>query len=77
MKRAYAIHINDHMIAKQIVRVRYYYSFMQIDYINYMRMWHKCQIYIYKFYTSSTLLNNLIASWPFSIQAWMLLNISL
>ena len=41
-------HANGHMMARQIMRARYYWMILENDCINYARKCHKCQIYANK-----------------------------
>ena len=60
-------HTNGHVMARQIMRVGYYWMTLEGDCINYVRKYHKCQIYADKIHVLPTSLNVMVSSWHFSI----------
>ena len=60
-------HANMHVMARQIMRVRYYWMTLENDYINYVQKCHKCQIYVNKIHVPPTSLNVMVSPWPFSM----------
>ena len=54
-------------MAKQIMRLGYFWTTMESDYINYARKCHKCQIYADKIHVPPSPLHVMTAPWPFSI----------
>ena len=52
---------------KQIMRIGYYWMTLENDCINYVRKYHKCQIYADKVHVPPTSLNVLVSPWPFSM----------
>jgi hypothetical protein len=60
-------HANDHTMASQIQRLRYFWLTMERDYAHYVRKCHKCQIYSDKINTPPTLLFNMTSPWPFDM----------
>ena len=60
-------HANGHQIAKQIMRVGYYWLTLERDCINYARKCHKCQIYANKIHVPPMPLHVMTAPWPFSM----------
>ena len=60
-------HASGHVMARYIMRVRYYWMTLEGDCINYVRKCHKCQIYTDKIHVSPTLLNVMVSPWPFSM----------
>lgn len=62
------VHANGHVMAKKILKAGYYWTTMEIDYYNYVRMCHKCQTYADKVHVPLTPLNVLISPWPFFME---------
>ena len=60
-------HASGHVMARQIMRARYYWMTLENDCINYVQKCHKCQIYADKIHVSPTSLNVMVSPWPFSI----------
>ena len=60
-------HASGHVMARQIMRVGYYWMTLENDCINYIRKCHKCQIYAERIHVPSTSLNVMVSPWPFSI----------
>ena len=58
-------HANGHVVARQIMRAIYYWITLENDCINYVRKFHKCQIYANKIHVSPTSLNVMVSPWPF------------
>ena len=46
----YGTHSSGHLMTRQIMRVKYYWMTLKSDCINYVRKFHKCQIYADKIY---------------------------
>eukprot|EP00258_Populus_trichocarpa_P025576 XP_024441595.1 uncharacterized protein LOC112324178 [Populus trichocarpa] len=62
-----ATHANGHTMAKQIQRSGYFWLTMEKDCIDYVRKFHKCQIYGDKINAPPTPLFNMISPWPFDM----------
>ena len=60
-------HASGHVMARQIMRVRYYWMTLENDCINYVQKCHKCQIYEDKIHVSPTSLNIMVSPWHFSM----------
>ena len=58
-------HSSGHTMAKNILRVGYYWSTMETDCHHHSRTCHKCQIYDDKVHVPLVPLNVLTAPWPF------------
>ena len=58
---------SGHVMAKQIMRAKYYSMTLENDYIKYVQKCHKCQIYADKIHVPLTSLNIMVSPWPFSI----------
>ena len=54
-------------MARQIMRVGYYWMTLENDCINYVCKCHKCQIYTDKIHVLPTSLNVMVSPWPFSM----------
>ena len=54
-------------MARQIMKVGYYWMTVENDCINYVRKCHKCQIYADKIHVPPTSLNVMVSPWPFSM----------
>lgn len=54
-------------MANKILRASYYWTTMEFDCLNDVKMCHKCQIYADKIHVPPTTLNVLTSSWPFSM----------
>ena len=54
-------HASGHVMARQIMRARYYWMTLENDYINYIRKCHKCQIYADKIHVPPTSLNAMVS----------------
>jgi len=63
----FGTHMNDHSIARKILRAGYFWLTMENDCCVHVRKCHKCQVYADKVNVVPTLLNVLTAPWPFSI----------
>ena len=61
------VHASGHVMARQIMRVGYYWMTLENDCINYVRKCHKCQIYADKIHVLSISLNVMVSPWPFSM----------
>ncbi|KAK8624504.1 hypothetical protein V6N13_065845 [Hibiscus sabdariffa] len=59
-------HPNGFIMARRIMRFRYYWSTMESDCINYARKCHKYQIYVDKLHTPPQPLHVMTSPWPFS-----------
>lgn len=53
-------------MAKKILRDGYYWTTMEVDYYNFIKRCHKCQIFGDKIHVPPTPLNILTSPWPFS-----------
>ncbi|WRX16388.1 Ribonuclease H domain - like 10 [Theobroma cacao] len=62
-------HASGHILARQIMRVGYYWLTLEADCINFARKCHKCQIYADKIHAPPSPLHIFMAPWPFSIWA--------
>ena len=60
-------HASGHVMARQIMRVGYYWMTLENDCIKYVRKCHKCQIYANKIHVLLTSLNVMVLLWPFSM----------
>ena len=60
-------HASGHVMARQIMRVGYYWMILENDCINYVRKCHKYQVYADKIHVPPTSLNVMVSPWPFSI----------
>ena len=63
----YGTHVSEHIMARQIMRAGYYWMTLENDCINYVRKYHKCQIYADKIHIPLTSLNVMVSPWPFSM----------
>ena len=61
-------HASGHVMARQIMRVGYYWMTLKNDYIKYVRKYHKCQIYADKIHVPPTTLNVMVSPRPFSMR---------
>ena len=57
----YGTHASGHVMARQIMRVRYYWMMLEGDCINYVRKYHKCQIYVNKIHVSPSSLHLMVS----------------
>ena len=60
-------YVSEHVMARQIMRVGYYWMTLENDCINYVRKCHKCQIYTDKIHVPPTSFNVMVSPWPFSM----------
>ena len=60
-------HANGHKMARQVMRVGYYWSTLESDCIKYARKCHKCQIYSNKIHVPPIELHVMAPPWPFSM----------
>ena len=60
-------HVNGHKMVRQVLRAGYFLLTMELDYIKYVRRYHKCQIYANKAHAPASPLHVLTAPWPFSM----------
>ena len=60
-------HANGHKMARQVMRVGYYWSTLESDCIKYARKSHKCQIYSDKIHVPPIELLVMAPPWPFSM----------
>lgn len=60
-------HENGKSMAKNILRVRYYWFFMEDDCFSYVKRCHKSQIYADNIHIPQISLNVLTSLWPISI----------
>ena len=63
----FGTHASGHIMARQIMRVGYYWMTLENDCISYVRKCHKCQIYTNKIDVPPTSLNVMVLSWSFSM----------
>ncbi|XP_050920978.1 uncharacterized protein LOC127138547 [Lathyrus oleraceus] len=61
------VHAKGPAMAKKILQDGYYWTTMEVDYYNFVRRCHKCQIYGDMIYVPPTPLNVLTSPWPFSM----------
>ncbi|XP_050908378.1 uncharacterized protein LOC127122002 [Lathyrus oleraceus] len=61
------VHAKGPAMAKKILRAEYYWTTVKVDYYNFVRRYHKCQIYGDKIFVPPTPLNILTSPWPFSM----------
>ena len=54
-------HASGHIMARQIIRVEYYWMTMENDCINHVRKCHRCQIYVDKIHVPPTSLNVMVS----------------
>lgn len=70
------IHVNGHVMAKKFLRASYYLTTMEFDCFNYVKRWHKFQIYVDKVCVPPTPLNVLTSPCVFSMRGfdmiWMI-----
>lgn len=57
-----ATYANAYMMAPQIIQVGYYWLTLGRDYIEYFRIYHKCQIYANKKHASTLPLYDMVVS---------------
>ncbi|XP_047326474.1 uncharacterized protein LOC124930156 [Impatiens glandulifera] len=60
------LHVNGMTLTKKILRLRYYWQNLKQEYVNYVRIYHQCQIYANLKHTPASLLYNMISPWSFS-----------
>jgi len=60
-------HASGHRMAKQIMRLGYYWLTMETDCINHARKCHKCQIYDDQIHVPPNPLHVISSPWPFSM----------
>jgi len=60
-------HSSGHRMAKQIMRLGYYWLAMETDCINHARKCHKCQIYADQIHVPPNPLHVISSPWPFSM----------
>jgi hypothetical protein len=58
-ERICSTHVSGYMMARKIQRVGYFWMTLERDYINYVRKYHKCQVYSDKINTPPISLFNL------------------
>ncbi|XP_058722923.1 uncharacterized protein LOC131594738 [Vicia villosa] len=63
----FGTHSSGHTMAKKILRAGYYWSTMETDCHNHVRICHKCQIYADKVHVPPVPLNVLTSPWPFAM----------
>ena len=63
-------HASGHVMARQIMRVGYYWMTLENNCISYVRKYHKCQIYADKIHVPPTSLNVMVSLWPTQCRAW-------
>ena len=66
-KGVYGTHASGHIMARQIMRVGYYWMTLENDCVNYVRKCHKCQIYADKIHVPPSPLHVMMPPWPFSM----------
>ena len=60
-------HASVHIMTRQIMRAGYYWMILENDCINYVRKYHKCQIYADKIHVPPMSLNVMVSPWLFSM----------
>ena len=60
-ERVCGTHASGHVMARQIMRARYYWMTLKNDCISYVRKCHKCQIYANKIHVPPTSLNIMVS----------------
>ena len=58
-------HASGHVMARQIMRTRYYWMTLKSDCITYVRKCHKCQIYADKIHVPPSSLHIMVSPWLF------------
>ena len=66
-ERICGTHANGHRMARQIMKVGYYWLTLESDCIKHVRKCHKCQIYADKIHVPPTELHVMAPPWPFSM----------
>ncbi|PKI41994.1 hypothetical protein CRG98_037612 [Punica granatum] len=60
-------HMNGSMLAKKLMRLGYFWSTMEIDFVKYVRHFHLCQIYANQIRAPPNELHPMAVPWPFAI----------
>jgi transposase InsO family protein len=60
-------HSSGHNMARKILRLGYYWLKMETDCIEYVRKYHKCQVYADRVHLPANQLNVFAPAWPFSM----------
>ena len=60
-------HSSGHTLARQIMRMGYYWATMENDCVKYVRECHKCQIYGDRIHVPPSQLHVMTSPWPFSL----------
>ena len=63
----YGPHMNGRMLAKNILRIRYYRNTMKTDCVDHVKSCHDCQTHANLNYVPPSELYSMTSSWPFSI----------
>ncbi|RDY09149.1 Pol polyprotein, partial [Mucuna pruriens] len=63
----FGTHINGHALARKILRVRYYWTKMELDCYQHVKRCMKWQIYIDNINAAPSILHNLTSPWPFTM----------
>ena len=66
----YGTHASGHVMARQIMRVEYYWMTLENDCISYVKKYHKCQIYVDKIHVPLTSLNVMVSCGLSQCEAW-------
>ena len=59
--------MNGRMLAKKILRIRYYCDIMETNCVDYVKSCHDCQIHANLNYVPPSVLYSMISPWPFSV----------
>ena len=60
-------HMNGRMLAKKILRIVYYWSTMEIDYVDFVKSCHDCQTYANLNHVPPGEFYSMTSPWPFSV----------
>ena len=59
--------MNGRMLAKKIIRVRYYWNMNEVDCVDYVKSFHNCQTHANLNYVLTSELYSMTSPWPFSV----------
>ena len=60
-------HMNGRMLAKKILRMGYYWSTIETNYMDYVKSFHDCQTHANLNHVPPSELYSMTSPWPFSI----------
>ena len=63
----YVPHMNGRMLAKKILRMRYYWNTMTIDCVDFVKSFHDCQTHENLNHVPPSKLYSMTSPWPFSV----------